>query len=67
MHQKDGYYNNLKKLVVGAPDVAAVGPKTDGVNPVISLTIFDAENKTIDDLINEKNSNLDQAVYAGIN
>ena len=48
-----------------SPDVVAVGPKTDGVNPVISLTIFEAENKTIDDLINEKNNNLDQAVYAG--
>ncbi|HJJ21293.1 MAG TPA: peptidylprolyl isomerase, partial [Nitrosopumilus sp.] len=47
---------------IGAPDVAAVGPKTDGVNPVISLTIENAANKTIDDLIKEKNSNLDAAI-----
>ena len=39
----------------GAPDVAAVGPKIDGVNPVISLTITDEGDKTIDDLITEKN------------
>ena len=47
---------------IGAPDVAAVGPKTDGVNPVISLTIENAANKTIDDLIKEKNSILDAAI-----
>ncbi|MDA0854117.1 MAG: peptidylprolyl isomerase, partial [Crenarchaeota archaeon] len=47
---------------IGAPDVAAVGPKTDGVNPVISLTIENAANKTIDDLIKEKNSLLDAAI-----
>ena len=48
--------------IIGAPDVAAVGPKTDGVNPVISLTIENAANKTIDDLIKEKNSILDAAI-----
>ena len=47
---------------IGAPDVAAVGPKTDGVNPVISLTIENAANKTIDDLIKEKNNLLDAAI-----
>ena len=47
---------------IGAPDVAAVGPKTDGVNPAISLTIENAANKTIDDLIKEKNSILDAAI-----
>ncbi len=48
--------------IIGAPDVAAVGPKTDGVNPVISLTIENAANKTIDDLIKEKNNLLDAAI-----
>ena len=46
-----------------SPDVVAVGPKINGVNPYISLTIDDALNKTLDDLISEKNQNLDQAVY----
>ena len=46
-----------------APDVVAVGPQMDGFNPNISLTIDDATGKTLDDLIFEKNQNLDQAVY----
>ena len=51
------------KTIAGAPDVAAVGPKVDGVNPVISLTIEEIGDKTIDDLITEKNNNLAEAVY----
>jgi len=47
----------------GAPDVAAVGPKGSGINPVISLTIEDTNDKTIDDLILEKNNVLAEAVY----
>ena len=47
----------------GAPDVAAVGPKGSAINPVISLTIEDTNDKTIDDLILEKNNTLAEAVY----
>ena len=46
-----------------APDVVAVGPKFGGMNPVISLTIQNTNDKTLDDLIIEKNSVLDQAIY----
>jgi len=46
-----------------SPDVVAVGPEVNGVNPYISLTIQDAAGKTLDDLISEKNQILDQAVY----
>jgi len=52
-----------KNATPGAPNVAAVGPKIDGVNPVISLTITDEGDKTIDDLITEKNDVLAEAVY----
>ena len=52
-----------KNATPGAPDVAVVGPKIDGVNPVISLTITNEGDKTIDDLITEKNDILDEAVY----
>jgi peptidyl-prolyl cis-trans isomerase B (cyclophilin B) len=48
-----------------SPDIVAVGPKISGINPVISLTIQDTGDKTIDELIKEKNNILDQAVYAG--
>ena len=49
--------------IIGAPDVAAVGPKIDGINPVISLTIENQGDKTIDELITEKNNVLAEAVY----
>ena len=51
------------KSTPNSPDVVAVGPEINGVNPYISLTIKDATGKTIDDLISEKNQLLDQAVY----
>ena len=47
-----------------SPDVAAVGPKIGGINPVVSLTILDVGEKTIDDLISEKISSLDPLVYS---
>ena len=46
-----------------APDVVAVGPKIDGINPYISLTVKDVKGKTFDDLITTKNNILQQAVY----
>jgi len=51
------------KSTPDSPDVVAVGPEVNGVNPYISLTIKDGVGKTIDDLISEKNQILDQAVY----
>jgi peptidyl-prolyl cis-trans isomerase B (cyclophilin B) len=52
-----------EKTSEDAPDVVAVGPKIDGINPYISLTVKDVKGKTFDDLIAEKNQILDQAVY----
>ena len=46
-----------------SPDIVAVGALKDGFNPNISLTIKEATNKTMDDLISEKNQILDQAAY----
>jgi peptidyl-prolyl cis-trans isomerase B (cyclophilin B) len=45
-----------------APDVIVLGPKVDGVNPYISLTIRNIEDQTIDELILEKNNNLKEAL-----
>jgi len=47
-----------------SPDIAVVGPKVSGVNPVISLTISDSNEKSMDELISEKNNNLAEAVYS---
>ena len=52
------------KTTSDSPDVAVVGPKLNGINPVISLTVFDAEEKSIDDLISEKNDNLAEIIYS---
>ncbi len=52
-----------EKTTEDSPDVVAVGPKVDGINPYISLTIKDVKGKTIDDLITAKNNILEQAVY----
>ena len=52
-----------EKTSEDAPDVVAVGPKVDGINPYISLTIKEVKGKTIDDLIPVKNNILEQAVY----
>ena len=52
-----------EKTSEDSPDIVAVGPKVDGINPYISLTIKDVKGKTINDLITEKNQLLDQAVY----
>ena len=52
-----------EKTSEDAPDVVAVGPKVDGINPYISLTIKDVKGKTIDDLIEEKNNTLEELIY----
>jgi len=52
-----------EKTSEDAPDVVAVGPKVDGINPYISLTIKDAKGKTIDDLVEEKNNKLEELIY----
>jgi len=51
------------KSSLNSPDIVAVGPKIDGVNPTISLTINDAKDETLDNLIFKKNQILDEAVY----
>ena len=52
-----------QKTSEDTPDVVAVGPKVDGINPYISLTIKDAKGKTIDDLVEEKNNILEELIY----
>jgi len=51
------------KSIPNSPDVVAVGPKIDGINPVISLTISDAGKRSFDEIITEKNNSLQEAVY----
>ena len=48
-----------------SPDVVAVGPKTGVMNPVISLTIQETNQKTLDDLISEKLETIKPVIESG--
>jgi len=48
-----------------SPDVVAVGPKTGAINPVISLTIQETNQRTLDDLISEKTEIIKFAIDSG--
>lgn len=54
-----------EKTQENSPDVVAVGPKVGTINPVISLTIYQTDGKTIDDIISDKVEELRQVVESG--
>ncbi|KER05957.1 Peptidyl-prolyl cis-trans isomerase protein [Marine Group I thaumarchaeote SCGC AAA799-E16] len=54
-----------EKTQENSPDVVAVGPKAGAMNPVISLTIYPTNGKTIDDIISDKTEELRQVVESG--
>jgi len=54
-----------EKISPNSPDIRIVGPIVDGFNPNITLTISEINEKTIDDLIIEKNELLSQATNVG--
>jgi len=53
------------KTQPNSPDVVAVGPKTGVINPVISLTIQETNQKSLDDLITEKTIVIQSAIDSG--
>jgi len=48
-----------------SPTVVAVGPKVGEMNPVISLTIQETNDKTLDDLISEKTESIRPVIESG--
>ena len=54
-----------EKTQENSPDVVAVGPKVGEINPVISLTIYSTNGKTIDDIISDKTEELRQVIESG--
>jgi len=54
-----------EKTQEDSPDVVAVGPKVGAVNPVISLTVQQTNQRTLDDLISEKTEKLKEAIESG--
>ncbi len=53
------------KTEQNAPDVVAVGPKTGVMNPVISLTVQETGDRTLDNLIAEKLETIKPVIKAG--
>lgn len=53
------------KTQENSPDVVAVGPKTGEINPVISLTVQDTNQRTLDDLIAEKQKTIKPVIDSG--
>jgi len=53
------------KINDDSPDVVAVGPKVGMMNAVISLTVLQTNQKTLDDLISEKIETLNEADKSG--
>ena len=54
-----------EKTQENSPDVVAVGPKIGLMNPVISLTVEQNNEKTFDDLISEKAETLTEVIESG--
>ena len=54
-----------EKTQENSPDVVAVGPKVGLMNPVISLTVEENNEKTLDDLISEKAETLSEVIESG--
>ena len=53
------------KTLPDSPDVVAVGPKTGIMNPVISLTIQESNQRTFDELISEKLESIQSVIETG--
>jgi len=56
---------NTDKTEENSPDVVAVGPKIGLMNPVISLTVQETNQRTLDDLISEKTETMKPVIQSG--
>ena len=56
---------NPDKIDKNSPDVIAVGPKIGVMNPVISLTVQETNQRMLDDLISEKIEMLKPGIESG--
>ena len=54
-----------EKTQENSPDVVAVGPKVASMNPVISVRVQETDQRTIDDLILEKDNSLQEVINSG--
>ncbi len=54
-----------EKTQENAPDVAAIGPKVGVINPIISLTVSQTNQRTFDEIISEKTEALKPSEESG--
>ena len=54
------------KTEENSPDIVAVGPKVGVMNPVISLTVQQTNQRTMDELIAEKDATLKNVIDSGM-
>ena len=54
-----------EKIQEISPDVVAIGPKTGVINPGITLTVQQTNQKTLDDLISEELEKLNEEIESG--
>ncbi|MEK0370139.1 MAG: peptidylprolyl isomerase [Nitrosopumilus sp.] len=54
-----------EKTQENSPDVVAVGPKTGVINPVISFTVQQTNQRTFDEVISDQNEALTEAIDLG--
>jgi len=59
------FLQELDKMEKDSPDVVAVGSKIGGMSPVISLTVKQTNQRTLNDLITENTEKLRQEVESG--
>jgi len=59
------FLQELDKMEEDSPDVVAVGPKIGGMSPVISLTVKQTSQRTLDEIISENTEKLRQEVESG--
>ena len=48
------------------PDIIAIGAQSGAIPPLISLTVSSTNQRTLDDIINEKNNELQEVIDSGI-
>ena len=58
--------SNNNKTDPREPDIIAIGAQSGAIPPLISLTVSSTDQRSLDDIIDTKNSELQEAIDAGI-
>jgi len=56
----------LQKTTDETPDIAIVGPGTTGINPIITISVVNANGKSLDQRVDEVNAAIEPTIDAGL-